>query len=1141
MHFIALCRSALALLPCHTSMVRFAKTRGRIPIKTLLVMKLTFYLLTAVALHAHAEGFSQKMSFSGRNVPITTLFNTIEKNCGYVILYDRALLKNAGTVTLHLRNASVETILSEAFRKKPVDFSIKNKTIFIYGQEEKVSPLEPLTTIQDTIITLSGRVLDSTTNVPLEGVSVTLAGTNIGTATGPDGRFQISTRDQRSYILQFSFVGYEMKRITHSGERSINVSLSMSSDDMGQVVVIGYGTVQKKDLTGSVSSISPAEADRGVNVSVDQMMQGRAPGVRIVQSSGEPGSGVSVRIRGANSITAGNEPLYVIDGLPINNEPGPGSSVQRNQIPRNPLNALNPGDIESIDILKDASAAAIYGSRGANGVILITTKKGKKGGLRFNYNAYTGVQQVAKKLDLMDAQQYMNYLNTLNEDMGQSPLFTEQEMSAIGKGTDWQEEIFRSAPIQNHQVSFSGGAENTQYYISLNYLDQQGVVISSGAKRLTSRVNVTHTTKRFSLGLNMNTSFLKDDFVPNGVGENNVAGALATAIQMDPTMPVRNSEGIYSISSVVDIDNPVALANTMYDEAETNRTFGTIFAEYKLTDHLKARINLGSDRQSSRRDSYITKDTRRGLNLNSRADANHHDRVNYLGEFLLSYDRSIGGNRLNAVAGYTHQHFAGRNFSAGGQDYFTDAYLTDNLGAGSPELNVISSGRYQNQLISYLARINYTIKDRYLLTASFRADGSSRFGEGNKFGYFPSLAAAWKISEEEFMASSNIFSDLKLRGSFGVTGNQEIGNYQSLVLLGLAGSAIFNEARYVGISSSRLGNRGLKWETTRQINAGVDFGILGNRITGSVDYFVKNTFDLLLDMPIPLTSGFATSLQNVGDTRNSGFEFAVHSRNTTGQLKWSTSFNLATIRNRVIGLGDLEDIKEGSLRFLNQFTILREGEAMNSYYGYQVEGIFQDAAEIAESAQPAASPGDLKIRDINNSGTITADDRVIMGNPFPEFYFGLNNDFSWKGIELNIFIEGVQGQELLNFTRVDSEFPIEFRRNRLTYVADRWTPQNTSSPNPSFINYLHPVNSRLVEDASFIRLKNVRLSYHFPKLRSKSVSSLSIFVTGQNLLTLTDYSGFDPDVNAFSGTNNIVDYNAYPLARIYTLGINVGL
>lgn len=995
-------------------------------------------------------------------------------------------------------------------------------------------------------IAVSGIVTSRATGEPLPGVNVNVKGTTLGTVTDVDGRYSLQAPDENE-ILIYSFVGYKALEIPINGRSVIHVALAEDVETLEEIVVVGYGTVKKSDLTGSVASLGAADFNPGIQSSVDQMIQGRSPGVQITQTSSEPGGGVSIRVRGATSLTAGNEPLYVIDGLPIDNSPAmPGSTVNNNQSPRNPLNSLNPGDIESIEVLKDASATAIYGSRGANGVILITTKKGRSGEMSVNYNASVGIQEVAKRLDLLTATEYMNLLNEIRMDAGESPEFSQEEMSAVGEGTDWQSEIFQNAPIQNHQLALSGGSESTQYYVSLNYLNQKGLVISSGMERYIARLNLNHVVDRFKFGMNLNTSYIRDDYIPSGVAFNQNAGVIASALQMDPTLPLRDADGNYMQTEIVDIENPVGLAYGVNDDGEANRTFGNIFAEYAIIGNLKAKINLGSDRQTARRDSYISDITKRGQTSGGRATAASNERSNYLMEFTMNYNKDFSENhRIDVVGGYTYQVFTRRHLSAEATGFATDAFQSNNIGAGTQSTFGIGSNKSKNQLQSYLGRINYTLFNKYLITGSFRIDGSSRFGRDYKYGRFPSLALGWRLGEESFISNLNVFTDLKLRASYGITGNQEIGNYNSLVLLGTVGEAALDENRFVGIAPIQIANPNLKWETTSQFNVGLDFAMLKGRISGSVDYFKKKTSDLLLNLPIPTTTGFGFSLQNVGATENKGFEILLNTDNLTGRFTWSSTLNVSTIRNKVTDLAGLPFILQGGGRFVNNISILREGDPMNSYFGYAVEGIFQSDQEVADSPQPLSRPGELKFRDVNQDNEITPEDRVVLGSPYPEFSGGFNNSFTYKGFDLSIFLEGVYGVELFNFNRLDSEYPISFRRNRQAYVLNRWTSDNPIRENPSYVDpvatYGDQVNSRVVEDASYLRVKNIQLGYNFSATGNRAINSAYIYFTIQNALTFTNYSGFNPDVNAFGDSNIRVDYNAYPLARIYSLGINIGL
>jgi TonB-linked SusC/RagA family outer membrane protein len=520
---------------------------------------------------------------------------------------------------------------------------------------------------------------------------------------------------------------------------------------------------------------------------------------------------------------------------------------------------------------------------------------------------------------------------------------------------------------------------------------------------------------------------------------------------------------------------------------------------------------------------------------------------NNLIEFTARYSKALNkNNQLEVLGGYTFQEFEVSSLSAGAQNFPLDALGTDNLSAGAQSTFSLGSGRTKNQLLSYLGRVNYNLYDKYLLTASIRADGSSRFGENKKYGIFPSVALGWRIKDEVFLKNVNALTDLKFRASYGLTGNQDIGSYKSLVLLGPQGQAIFDGTPYVGISTTQLPNPDLKWETTSQLDIGLDFGVFENRLTGSVDYFQKQTKDLLLQLPVPRTTGFTTTFKNIGGLKNSGFELSLTSVNITAPFTWRTSANFSAIRNEVTDLGTLPFILGGSAGFTNDFTIIRKGDPLNAYYGYVVDGVFQQNEDIASSAQPLSRPGEYKYRDVNKDGTINSADRTILGSPFPKFTYGLNNDFTFGPVNLSFFFQGVQGSTLFNLNRTESENPISFRRNRLqeTYT-DRWTPSNPTNANasaiPVAVAYTSNVNSRAVEDASYLRLKTLQLTYNFPTAKWKSIRNVQVYLTGQNLFTITKYTGYDPEVSAFGTSNVRADYNAFPLSRTFTAGLSINL
>lgn len=992
---------------------------------------------------------------------------------------------------------------------------------------------------------LRGRVVDSKNQGPIFGASVIVKSTTNGIATDLNGEFKLEIRKELPVTLLVSLIGYKSEEIEiYDAGEPLEIALSENANLLDAVVVVGYGTQKRREITGSVTSIGQESFNKGAITSVDQLISGRAAGVQITQSSSEPGGGVSIRIRGANSINANNEPLYVIDGFPIDNSPVlSSSSTVSEPARRNPLNSLNPGDIESVEILKDASATAIYGSRGANGVILITTKKGSAGKLKVSYNTYFSTQNVAKKIPMLSAKQYMSLLNDLQTEEGATPEFTQEQIETIGEGVNWQDEIFRTGNVQNHQLSFSGGQNNLNYYVSLNYFDQDGIVISSGLKRYNGQVNLGYKDEKFKLNVNINSARIEDNFVPNGVSINENAGILNSAIFQDPTLAIYESDGkTYAQSSVVNLENPLGLAYGIDDVGETNRTFANIKGEYTLFPELILGINLGSDTQNAQRDTYISKNTKRGASAGGVAKVVSNYAKNYLLELTATFNKDFRNHHVDALAGYTYQEFEGNYLSAGSSSYSTDAFLTYNLSAGTQSTYTVGSSRNKNQLLSYLGRVNYSFLNRYFLTATLRSDGSSRFGEKNKYGYFPSLSVGWELKKESFLENVSQLSSLKIRSSYGHTGNQEIGNYRSLVLLGTQGQAIFDGVAQVGITTNQLANPNLKWETTKQFDLGIDFSLFTDRISGSVDYFKKKTTDLLLELPVPNTTGFSSTLANVGSTSNWGFDLIINTLNLDGKLKWRSSFNLSTVRNKVGSLASVPYVLQGSAGFFNGFTILKPGEALNSYYGYDIIGILQEGETYAP--QPLSKPGEYKYRDADGDGSITTADMTILGNPFPDFTFGVNNEFTFGKFTLSFFLQGSQGGELLNLNISESENPISFRRNRLARsYTDRWTASNPTNNNNSghtpanpYVSLSSTINSRAVQDASFIRLKSAQLSYDFT-LASRIKAQL--YISGQNLFTITDYFGFDPDVSSYGSSNIRADYNAYPLSRIYTVGFNL--
>lgn len=997
-------------------------------------------------------------------------------------------------------------------------------------------------------VNIKGKITDNK-GAPLPGATILIKGTKLSTQSDAQGAFSLQGVADNAVLL-ISYTGFITREIPVSGKMEFNITLVEDVPVLENIVVIGYGTQKKSDVTGAVVTLRGADLNKGgTNTSVAQLIQGRGPGVQVTQSSSAPGGGVSIRIRGSGSINAGNEPLYVVDGFPIDNTSpivGVGQGFTGSPPPMNPLNALNPADIESVEILKDASATAIYGSRGANGVVLITTKKGTDGKMNIDYTITGTSASVLKKMDLLSTDEYVKVMNELAEARGAAAPFT----SSYGAGTDWQDLIFRDAFSQDHNLSLSGGSGKTTFYTSLNYNKQNGVLINTDFTRFQGRVNIEHqASDKLRFGINFNTSQLNNTEVPtNGDRVNQEADAINASIVTPPIFPVYNPDGSYfrpesAAIGGVTVDNPLALANGALSGLKTNRSIGNIFGEYQLIPELSVRLTLASDRSNSRKDSYLSTITNRGLALAGGANILTGELSNSLLEGLLNYKKNVGKHQLTALAGYTYQQFDMRRFNAAITGFPSDVTGTNSLQLGDTNTDDLNSLTTRRRLLSYLARVNYGFNGKYLLTASFRADGSSNFGANNPYGYFPSFSAAWRLSEEAFIRSSNIFSDLKLRLGYGQIGNDDIGIGNAFNTFGNGPLATFGSTQFSTVTPNRIPNPDLKWETTAQYNAGIDFGVLDGRVTGSVDYFVKTTKDLLIQLPIPTLTGFNTVTQNIGEIRNSGLELLLNSKNLTGAFKWNTSFNIATLKNEVLSTGPVPSVISG---IYGTTAIARPGDPLFAYYGYEAEGIFQTAEEVAASAQSTtAVPGVPKWRDLNADGKIDASDRTILGKSIPDFTFGLNNTFSYKNFDLSVFIDGAEGFSLFNFALYDSYNPNDPYRNRLAEpMLNRWTPANPTNSWPSGVDPTKygaagNVNSFTVMDASYIRIKNVQLSYRLPVDGLKFVRALVLTVSGQNLKTFTDYLGFDPDINSTASSIVRVDRGAYPPSRTLSFGLNV--
>lgn len=1038
-----------------------------------------------------------------------------------------------------------------------------------------------------SIARIDGVVRDSATAALLPNVTVTAVGTRVNIATNEAGRYSLRV-PAGTYIVRAQRIGFaavsQSVTVAAGATATLDFRLPPRAVQLDAVVSVGYGTQRRRDLTGAVTSVNTEALANAPIVSVDQLLAGTAPGVAVSSASNAPGGGISVRVRGSSSITGNAEPLYVIDGFPIENDLE-GSSVgdggRSRTVPANPLSALNPSDIESIQILKDASATAIYGARGANGVVIINTKQGQGIKPQFTLDFYTGMQRVAKTYDLLDAQGYMDYANEWARNSSLAEPFPDSLRRNITANTDWQDEIFRDAGIQSFQLTMRGataGTNRTRYALSGGLVNQDGIILGSGLRRISGRANVSQQIgAKFEVGANLTGSRVSTRSAATDGQQNRNAGVVSGALQYQPILPVRRANGTYSyiftdIPSSLgppETPNPISMALDVADSLTDARLLANSYAEYALFPSLRFRVSLGADYADRGRYTYFPRTTLRGSETNGEAIRASGLTTSWLNENTVTWQKTLGAHAFTVLGGFTRQAQEQTSENANNTQFVSDINGYNNIGAGTQQGGPsISSGRTAWTLMSYLGRVNYTLADRYLFTFTGRRDGSSRFGSGKKWGVFPSAAFAWRVSDESFLKNSKVIDDLKIRTSYGTVGNPSIRPYNSLARLNDQ-TYSFNGSLVPGYYPFAVANPDLTWETTTERNGGLDLSLF-DRVTITADAYTKTTKDLLLTVQLPLETGFSTALQNLGSIRNSGVEVDVGVqvfRPSAKGVAWRTAANFARNRNRVLELGGIQEIQAA---FITQdFNLpgsrIIAGQPIGTFYGFISDGVIRDAADSASfttlnfATGRRSRPGEMKIRDVAGrdsagrlvmvpDGRITLDDRTIIGDPTPNFTFGWSNTLSWRGFALVGLLQGVRGNKVLNVNRLRSEGSPRSNAQKDRYF-DRWTPTNIDGSYPSIGENPNQVGtnnytSDLLEDGSFVRLRALSLSWNVPErlLSARGFSTARLYLTGSNLVTWTKYDGFNPDVSSggVGSSNRGVDIGAYPLARSFTLGLTVG-
>lgn len=1086
----------------------------------LLVMKLTFFFLTVVMLQASATGYAQLITWSGRNVPVEKIFGIIRQQSGYTIVASRDVLQKARPVTVSAENMPVAEFLDLVLRDQPLKYVIENKSIFISPKTTNHAA-SSVNTEAAAPLDIKGKVTDESGN-PLPGVSVRVKGTAQGISTGADGGFALRVPGDGPVVLQFTYLGMVPQEVTVTASTTLNITMKMAVEQQNEVVVVGYGTKKRSDVTGSISSV-PTERLKNLPVTnVLQAVQGSAAGINIVNNTSKPGSSPAFYLRGMKSINASNAPLIVLDGVPFGGT----------------YNDINPNDIASIDVLKDVSATAIYGARGANGVIMITTKRGKSGKPVISYNGYGGPEFQSNVMKNMNGEQYRTKNHWYNIQAGRPtapdlPYLSEQNNFANGvPEVNWQKEISQQGYIQSHELSISGGTDNVKYYVSGTYLKQAGTIKGFQFNRSSIRANIdANVTSWLKTGLNM--------FLVN----NNSDGGKATlfdANSLSPYGTLYNAKGDYEVYPIAPQTLYQSPLVNLYDPG-LNRTKNMSASGYAevapgFVKGLKYRVNGSYGYRPLRTANYTG---RKAGDMLGSADVYNEETKQWIVENLLTYATSFNKHGLDFTALYSAQRDELFSTRLKANSFINDNLDFNNLTAGQVQK---TESRYSSgSLLSQMFRANYTYDSRYLVTATIRRDGFSGFGKNNKYGVFPSVAVGWNVHNEKFMAAAApVISQLKLRASYGKSGNQAIGAYQTLTRMNTA-QYIYDGVTTIGVIPDTLGNANLKWETTKGLNVGIDFALWNNRLSGTIEAYSTNTYDLLLSRKIPAISGYTSVFDNIGKTANKGIEILLNSRNIeSDNFTWQTSFNISFNKNKVVSLyGDNKD------DITNNLFI---GKPLLGIYDYTMVGIWQEGEDM--KIDPGAKPGYIKFQDRDGNGKIDAADRSYLGTQLPKYIAGLTNTFTYKNLSLNIFIQNVHG--LLR--------PNSFLDNRdqggtvnLPVEIPYWTSDNKINTNPSLV-YTNPRGYKYAQDASFIRIKDVTLSYTFDKkmLERSKIGNLMMYVSGRNLGTFTKWMGWDPETapsgqvstatklnNGQGGGQQSSDF--YPLSATIVFGVNISL
>ncbi len=1098
--------------------------------KTGRIMRLIFLFLLLGLMQVAANSYSQvtRLNLELQNVTIREVLQSIESQSKYRFAYSSGFVDLDHKVDVSVKDKTINEILQSLFDGTKIRYEIQDRMVMLYANDEN-------TAAQQTR-TVSGKVTDSS-GAPLPGVTVILKNTMQGTVTDVNGDFMLSNVPPNG-VLVFSFVGMKTQEIPVDSKTVINVMIQEEAFGIEEVVAIGYGTVRKSDLTGSVSSVKAETLEKMPVTNLSHALQGRASGVQVRQTQPQPGGEISVRVRGVSTIMGDPDPLYIIDGV-----------IGAN------INTVSLTDVESIEVLKDASSTAIYGSRGSNGVILITTKSGKTSRSSVEFSSYRGWQKVANKLDMLDAYEYAKWMNELQVNAGKSEWW---DLDNLPETTDWQDEMYSVAPMENYNLSFSGGGENTTYFLSANYLNQEGVIENSGYKRYNIRLNLeSRVSNRLKVGGNMSLSHArKNNFVNEGQDGKSIINLV---LSIPPTNSPYDENGNLVNSFQRKTTSGYATdVNYLFNQAHITDfrvsadITGNIFADFEILEGLEFKPSINYQ-LTSRKSNYFCPSTVYRSPAYSNASVSTSDAYSIQADMLLSYVKSFNDtHHFNVLGGFTSSKYSSESVSASGGEFALDLYEYHLLSSGTLNRMGVSSGLSERSRLGYFGRVNYDYKKKYYLTLNGRYDGSSIFGVDSKWGFFPSGAVSWRLSEESFIKNTGLFEDLKLRASYGVTGSEGLNPYSSHARLSVSTVGIINGNKTTSYYPGSIAVPDLKWEETAMLDIGVDASFWGGRLNIVADYYKKKTKDLFLNLPIPMTSGVNSVTRNIGRTKNEGFEFGANAVISQKKFGWTTDINFSTEKMKVTDLAGIPSMVMGQINIVD-VHIVQVGESIGSFYGYDTDGIWQTADLESLSVIPKqdgvpVQPGNVKIIDQNGDGDITSDDRTIIGNAFPKVYGGWNNTFTYKGFDATFALNFVYGNDVYNFNYFWNARMVGTVYNRLKTVLDYWSPENPSNSTPR-LNYRFPYPSLNcknfhLEDGSYLRLQEVTLGYSLPsKVLSKlKMNKFRFYVQATNLLTFTKYSGYDPDVNITGNSNSLygIDWGSYPNVTTFLIGLNLG-